>query len=559
MTEEVEKRINAHRLKTVEIMRHNHYDKIFDAYEEQFPTTNTDRKDRKKLWEMFGKNSKRLKIMLLMHSDFFLENLFTFDFATLESYSDGKIPVETLRPAFQSISMEFGDLADFDQDHFLLGNPVHQKPFIKLDEDKVFSGLWSVMTHLSIGLLENFCALDDKLRKKYNYVRATYLENEVTSIFKSSFPMAKVFAGSLWNGKDGKRYENDLLVIVDKFALVIEAKAGTVSPPAKRGAPDRLFKTLQELIEEPSEQSLRFIEFLRENPGDLSLKVKKGPNNRFNSSVLKYFIPLGVTLSHLGMMGSNLKQLIKAGVTDKKIEDLATSISLTDLKIVFDLLPLAAEKIHYLQRRRELEANVQYIGDELDLLAWYLDNGFNLGKDTEKYGLFKMDLKSKELDHYIIGSSYGEKVEKPELTKTQWWKDILLRLEEKQFKTWLETSYVLLNVPFDGQEFFEKLVDDQEKRMHSGTADFPHNWILLHTSEKDRQFVIAGYSYHDHLKEARDDVMGDILSDQNMEGAKGKLVIGMNITKPHYPYSVLGCWLSSELFENKYLKNTKIV
>ncbi|MBB6270577.1 hypothetical protein HDF26_001004 [Pedobacter cryoconitis] len=148
---------------------------------------------------------------------------------------------------------------------------------------------------------------------------------------------------------------------------------------------------------------------------------------------------------------------------------------------------------------------------------------------------------------------------KPELTKTQWWKDILLRLEEKQFKTWLETSYILLNVPIDGQEYFERLVDEQEKKMHSSTADFPHNWILLHTAEKDRQFVIAGYSYHDHLKEARDDVMGDILYDPNMDGAKGKLVIGMNITRPHYPYSVLGCWLSSDLFENRYLKNTNTV
>lgn len=45
------------------------------------------------------------------------------------------------------------------------------------------------------------------------------------------------------------------------------------------------------------------------------------------------------------------------------------------------------------------------MGDELDLLAWYLDDAFNLGKDQEKYGLFKMDLKSKELDNYIIGSA----------------------------------------------------------------------------------------------------------------------------------------------------------
>lgn len=48
--------------------------------------------------------------------------------------------------------------------------------------------------------------------------------------------------------------------------------------------------------------------------------------------------------------------------------------------------------------------------------------------------------------------------------------------------------------------------------------------------------------------------MGDILYDKTIEGAKGRLVIGMNIDKTQYPYSVLGSWLSSELFDNKYLK-----
>lgn len=554
MTDEVQERVNAHRLKTVEIMRHKNYEKVMDTYEAQFPVNNTLPEARAKMWKMLGKNLRNLQAMFLVHADLYLEQLFTFDYTTLEGYSDGQINQEQFRKIFDHISFQFNDLAENDPEHFLLGNPVHEKPFIKTSGDTIFSSLWTVMTHLSLGLLERFCAKGDQLRKKYNEARGNYLEDQLETLFKTAFPMASVFAGSKWPGSDGKLYENDLLVIVDKFAIVVEAKAGMVSPPAKRGAPERLFKTLQELIEEPSEQALRFIEFLKANSKPLSLKVKKGPGNKFDASSLRYFIPLGVTLSHLGMMSSNLKQLIKAGVTEKTIEELAPSMSLTDLQVVFDLLPLAAEKIHYLQRRRELEANVNYMGDELDLLAWYMDNGFNLGNDESKFGLFKMDLKSKELDNYIIGSANHEKVVKPELQKTRWFKDILLRLEEKQFQTWLESSYVLLNIPIDAQQEFERLVDDQEKKMHQGKAEYPHNWILLGTAEKERLFVIAGYSYHDHLKGARNDVMGDILYADTMKGVKGKLAIGMNIDKTHYPYSVLGCWLSSELFDNKFLK-----
>jgi len=554
MTDEIQERVNVHRLKTVEIMRHTNYEKVVNAYEAQFSVEKMSRAEGKHIWEKLGKNLRKLQATFLMHSDLFLEELFTFDYSTLESYAGGNITKEKLKEVFGHISIEFGELADHNPEHFLLGNPVHEKPFIKTSNNTVFSSLWSVMTHFSLGILENFCTQNEVLGKKYNDARAAYLEDEVATLFKTAFPMAEIYAGSKWLGKDGKEYENDLLVIIDKFALVIEAKAGTVSSPAKRGAPDRLFKTLQELIEEPSEQALRFIDYLKDNRTNLSLKVKKGPNNRFNASSLRYFIPLGVTLSHLGMMGSNLKQLINAGVTKKKIEELATSISLTDLQVVFDILPLAAEKIHYLQRRRELEANVLYAGDELDLLAWYLDDGFNLGKEEDRFGLYQMEMKSKELNNYVIGSANNEKVVKPELQKTKWWKDLLLRIEEKRLPTWLETSYVLLNIPIDAQQEFKRLVDDMEDKMHRGVAEFPHNWILLATAEEDRKFVIAGYCYHDHLKEARNEVMEDILYDKTMAGTKGKLVIAMNIDKMHYPYTVLGGWLSSELFDNKYLK-----
>jgi hypothetical protein len=554
MTEEVERRINEHRFKTVDFLKQKDYNKVIDAYEAKFPVQKNTPQERLKLWQMFGKNLENLKAMLLLHSDFFLEPLFTFDFDTLSSYCNGKISTAKLKEIFGEISFQFGDLTNYEHEQFLLSNPVHEKPFIRVTDDTIFSTLWSIMTHLSIGILEVFCSKSEKLRKKYNELRGIYLEDKVADLFRTSFPMAKIYTGSKWSAKNGKEYENDLLVIIDKFALIVEAKAGLISAPAKRGAPERLFKTLQQLIEEPSEQALRFIDFLKENPKELSLKIKKGPNNKFDASNLKYFIPLGVTLSHLGSTSSNLKQLIRAGVTRKPIEELATSISLTDLQIVFDLLPLAAEKLHYLQRRRELEANIEFVGDEVDLLAWYLDDGFNLGTDFKKYGLFKMDLKSKELDNYIIGSSNREKVRKPALRKTNWWKDMLERIEKRQQQTWLETSYVLLNCSFEIQQEFERLINLTKRKMHNGKADYPHNWILLETAEKERKFTIAGYCYHNHLREDRDDIMGDILYDKSMDDAKGKLVIGMNIDKLHYPYSVLGCWLSSELFDNKYLK-----
>jgi hypothetical protein len=558
MAEEVQQRVNGHLQKIANIVRQSNYSAIIEAYENNFPVEKMPKNNHKFIWEKVGRDLMQLRAMFMSHSDLFLPELLIFSFEYMELYSEGSIKADQFRDIMKKLSYDFGDLANHVEDHFLMGNPVHEKPFIAIEDIGVYSSLWATMAHLSLGLLEKFCAEDETLREKYNGVRAEYLEDQLEVLCKQSFPMAKVYAGSKWPGKDGKLYENDILIVIDNFAIVIEAKSGQVSPPAKRAAPSRLFETLQGLVEEPSVQALRFIEYLKENPVELSLSAKKGPDNRFDAGSLKYFIPLGVTLTHLGMLGANLKLLIKAGVTQKPIEELAPSMSLTDLEVVFDLLPLVAEKVHYLQRRREIEVNINYMGDELDLLAWYFDKGFNFSPDEDKFGFFQIVLKSKELDNYIIGSANGEDVKKPELKKTQWWKDILQRIEERKFQTWLESSYVLLNIPFDAQKIFEKQVAKQKKDMLTGKAEHLHNWILMGSAEENRRFMVAGYNFHDRLADERKNMMGDILEDERTSGAKGKIVIAINIDKDHYPYSSLGSWLASELFDNRFLKMVNI-
>ena len=556
MTEVVQERLNIHRRLTAEIMKGKTYNQVMDIYEEIFPVDKMPPDRRTYLWNKLGHDLKELKFLFITHADIYLSQLLTFDFPTIATLTKGKISENQIAVIMQKISLKFDDLASYDYEHFLLNNPVHEKPFVQVSEKEVFSTMWTTMTDLSIGILEKFCVENDKLGKKYSEVRAKYLEDEVYRLFKEAFPMAKIYSGSLWPGVDGKLYENDLLVVIDNFTIVVEAKSGQVTAQAKRGAPDRLNKTLKELIEDPSEQALRFIEYLKSNSVLLSLQKRKGSNNIIDATKLQYFIPLGVTLTHLHTMSSNLKLMIQAGVTTKAIEELAPSINLTDLQIIFDLLPLAAEKIHYFQRRREIEANINYMGDELDLLAWYFDKGFNFGKDEEKYGLFEVSSKSKELNNYVIGSANQEKVTKPGLKISKWWRDMLIGMEERQPQSWLANSYILLNIPVAEQVIFKKQVDRLKKQVQTGKAANIHNWILMASAEEKRQFAIAGYCYEQKYFDERDLIMGDILEDARIANAKGKLVIGMNVQKDHYPYSVMACNLSTHLFDNKFLKMT---
>ncbi len=530
------------------------YKEIMEAYNQAFPSNKRiEANEMEELWNKAGKNKKHLTEMLICHADLKLENIYSFTVDHALSLLDGNITKETLKNILKKLSYNFGGLKDFNKEHIILSNPVHSKPFIKIDEEKFYSAIWVILPHLTLDLLEDFVWEDEDLREKYSDIRSKYLEDEIVKLFKSNFPNGTVSRGSLWkSGILGREYENDLTLTIDTFAIVVEAKSQKLSDPAKRGAPKRLFETLKELIEEPSEQALRFIDYLQKNKKVHAFKNKHGETNTIDSTKIKYYVPLGVTFSHLGMIGSNLKKLIEAKVTDKPLEKLAPSINFTDLEGVFELLPLEAEKIHYLARRREFEAHVEYDGDELDLLALYLENGFNIGvAEYDKKHVFFLGIKSKELDPYFIGINEGRKIAKPEFAMTQWWKDLLTTISMRKFDGWIETSFVLLNSTKEDQEKFEAGLKELMGRIKSGKVEKPHNWVAFITGPERRRYAIIGYPYTTSDKELRDTIMSEAIdgSEKEHKDIRGIVVIGIDMNHANYPYSVFARRLSTNLFD----------
>jgi len=250
------------------------------------------------------------------------------------------------------------------------------------------------------------------------------------------------------------------------------------------------------------------------------------------------------------MISSNLKKLIRAKVVNKTLEELAPSISITDLECVFELLPLEAEKIHYLARRREFEAHLEYEGDELDLLGFYLDNGFNIGDhEYSKELAINMGLKSKELDPYFVGSNEGLSIKRPELAMSKWWRDLISVISSKKKPGWIETCYVLLNTTKEDQEKFELEFKKLKSLILKGKAEKKHNWILFISGPERRRYVIVGYPYLPVSKDERDGIMSQALDDERTQKARGAAIIGINIQRNDYPYSVFATRMSTDLFD----------
>lgn len=546
MTDERTELLNTHRDKIRSCMKKSNYKEVIEAYNQTFPEHKPiENEEVELMWDAARKNKNNLVSMLICHADLRLEEIYSFTFEHLQSFFPDSTNAEALKNFIEKLSLKFGDLNDSNKEYLILDNPIHRKPFIKIDENTYYSAIWGILPHLLLDILEDLIWEHPGLREKYTNARSKYLEDEVEKIFRKHFPSAEIHRGSLWGD-----FENDLTVIIDSFAIVVEAKSGTITDPAKRGAPDRFFETLKRLIEEPSEQALRFIDYLKADKKNHAFTTKSGGANNIDSSKIKYYIPLGVTLAHLGMISSNLKKLIEAKVVDKTIEQLAPSINLTDLECIFELLPLEPQKVHYLARRREIEAHLEYEGDELDLLAFYLDNGFNIGDvEYKKEMAFNIGLKSKELDMYFVGINEGKNVSKPEVFMTQWWQDLLVTICKRNFEGWIETAFVLLNTTKEDQEKFESGLQKLIHQIEKGRISKPHNWVVFLSGPERRRYAIIGYPYKNLNKETRDDIMHEALEEGKVEKSRGAVVIGINIDHSDYPYSVLARRLSTDLFD----------
>lgn len=547
-----EKKLNNHLKKIRSFITPKKYFDVFTKYEEVFPHVDkTDFAQREEIWAHVNKNINNLKAMFLAHSDYFLSDVYSHSIKEISNHLSNKLSEIEVSNILAKLSYHLGELSEINKDFIFLDNPVHLKPFVRIEGVKYFSIIPHMFSHIALDILETFITQNSKIKNQYLSVKGKYLEDKVEKLMRKSFPKAQIYKGSLWSRKDDdKLYENDLIVIIEEFAIIIECKSGTVSPPAKRGAPERLFKTMKELVVEPSEQAIRFQNFLKENPKLHKLKTKSVTVNNIDSSKIRYYIPLGVTLSNLGSIGCNLKKLISAKIISHKLSELAPSISYTDLEIIFEILTTQAEKIHYLSRRREFEAHVNFQGDEMDLFGFYLDNGFNIG-ETEFDEKFHIDLtlKSKELDPYFIGKHRNVKVEKPALQKTKYWSDLLRKIELNS-QNWLVSSFILLNQPKENQIEYENKLKQLMSMVINDECEKKHNYLLMHFGPERRKYILVGYPYKDTDRETRNGIINDIVcSIKEQENVKGYLIIGYDLNSSNYPYSVLAGSMKTRLFD----------
>ena len=306
----IEDRMNSHFDLLLPMMRAQTIESIVEEYYLAFPDLQSESGELIQLFRRRETELNQAKFMLISYSDLRLRDIFTL---TLDDFLDvypGEIAPETLQKILEDWALSFGDLADQNPEYFFMANPIWGQPLIHLGEKLFFWPIPSIFLSFCIELMEQVIRPYPDLYARYEEQRGKFLEDKIEYLFRLAIPHGKVYRGSQWlDPVTNQFFENDLLVLIDTHLIVIEAKSGKVSSPARRGAEHRLQRTIDDLIITPSIQANRFAKYLQENVGVHRLSTRSDGNNEIDTTNVREVIRLNITLEPIGMLQTRLPEL----------------------------------------------------------------------------------------------------------------------------------------------------------------------------------------------------------------------------------------------------------
>jgi len=307
----------------------------------------------------------------------------------------------------------------------------------------------------------------------YERARAKFTERQTVQLLAHAFPHAGAFHSLKYSWRpDGEIVQGELdgLVIAGDTALIVEVKAGTLSPAARRGAPDSLCEQLDGLIGEAHSQALKAREFMCSAPV-VEFEPTKGDRLRVNSGGLYNFVLVTVNLDPLDMFTTNLNRLVDLGVLGQG--SLPWSVSYLDLVEIVAALEFPVQLLHFLKRRQRVnEIGFVEAYDEIDWFGHYLKEGLyfdHLAVDPEDSGsqaAWSITGYSEDLDaHFMHDDRYsGPRPPIPRQPMPDAMRKMLGELEDAQYHGYLHISQALLDLDWQSRDQFFETIEKQTER-----------------------------------------------------------------------------------------------
>lgn len=343
-------------------------------------------------------------------------------------------------------------------------HPLTVCPFIKIEDANYLLAVPSSMIDAIRPAMEDLLSKTN-LWDRYLEGRAKFVETESTSLLAKALPGARSWVGIPWRSQTAEG-EIDGLVGTDDLSLRLQCKSGGLAASARRGAPLRMRRAIQDLIEKAADQHQALATALEsELPGALGFTTDQ-------TAVLQAPMQFEVivSLEDVTAWATETSKLRHLGALPQG-RHVPWVLSLTDLMVVVDLLK-GSQLAHYLVRRQRIERDGRIEAhDELDWVGHYLSEGLYFDRFFEgddPPSRFRLLSYTEPIDAWYFTRAGIRRTEAPKPSQ-----DIppaldalLMRLEQERPRHWVVASIALLDGDDTSRGIWDSAIRDAGAKLH---------------------------------------------------------------------------------------------
>lgn len=441
----------------------------------------------------------------------------------------------TVLRVLDRLSYSPGGLSTETIPFFFMDNPVWSSPCINTGSEYLLPMPNLVFSHIHRIMRALLDGLAPAAKKKMARSRSEYLEAQVCALLRRALPAATLQAGVKWSiGAD--RYETDVLLVLDRTVLIVEAKSAALSPQGLRGAPDRIKRHVRELLVDPAAQSERLaqtIDAARE--GDAVSQRILDPLG-LDAKSIDQVIRLSVTLDDFSILSSCETELKDAGWVPSSLK-LAPALNLTDLECVVEILEEPAYILHYLANRGPIQRSTGLLGDEMDYLGFYLQTAFGMSEVSRPETVFAITGMSAAIDHYYTSRDAGVELPKPLLRLPTTLRRMIQWAQCRGRPGWTTVCLALLDIAYHAGDRLDDHLLALAQALEANADDPEQPRGLAISSSPYSDSVVGFYVYPDARNNTRREDAWCFAQEALAESGKARcVVVGRVLERWDFPY-----------------------
>ena len=276
-------------------------------------------------------------------------------------------------------SLSIGEISDYYQNNIEIMNkelPQKYKPFLKYNDKFYCTSIDNLLDNFYRAFVRVLRKANSKISTEINNVQKVLSEELPFELLEKLLPKAKIYKNIYYKaavGANGRMEwcECDGVIIYDDVMLIVEVKAGAISPATPFSDEESFKSSLGELTENPYKQTIRFYEEYLKS-GNIEIYHKESKKNYqliIELKEIKFIQACCVTLDDLNEITAQIEK------TDL-IQESPLSVwcvSIGDLRVYVEILNSPSHFLNFLYQRNKA-SRTQYIklNDELDHLGMYL-------------------------------------------------------------------------------------------------------------------------------------------------------------------------------------------